>query len=74
MWGTCKLVSRNKGRKTRAGKAADKVSVSGMIHCSTQGLDLDQGRAMTAAERERERERERDCRFGGRCLDFSKNK
>lgn len=35
-------VSRNRGSKMKGSKAADKMSVSGVIQCSTQGHDLDQ--------------------------------
>lgn len=79
VWDRCvelkaKSVNRNKGSETRAGKAADKVSVSGMIHCSTQGHDLDQGLVMDPAQREkggegegRKRQQERDR--GKVCVD-----
>lgn len=59
-------VSRNKGSETRA---ADKVSVSGMIHCSTQGHDLDQGLVTDPAQKEREGE-EREGRRGKMCAYF----
>lgn len=55
-------VSRNKRSKMRVGKAADKVSVSGMIHCSTQGHDLDQGLVMEPAQKEREGEEREGAR------------
>lgn len=50
-------VSRNRGSKMKASKAADKMSVSGMIHCSTQGHDLDQELVMEHAQTGREMKR-----------------
>lgn len=78
VWDRCvelvaRSVSRNKGSKMRAGKAADKVSVSGMIHCCTEGHDLDQGLVMDPAQREREGEGEKRQQEKERrkvCADF----
>ena len=63
MWGICGEIigSRNKG-ETRADQAADKVSVSAVIHGSTQGHDLDQGLVVDPAQRGRRKEREQGRR------------
>lgn len=70
-------LGRNRGSKMRASKPADKVSVSAMIHCSTQGHDLDQERVMEHAQAGRETrrgarktdgQRDSEKNIEGRCV------